>query len=195
MWVIFIYILSSFLIDALNTTIPLLNSHKYLIWNIYSIFEFLCYSYFFYIVIKSRIIKTSILFCCVIYFLLFFFLPKTSSEQFNSVMSAIGSVIVIVLSLCYFMVCMKPTADPVDILTPTFLIVISIFIYVTSTLFLYLLVNRFSGKEMQKYWQLNDFSNILTNIILSSAFLLFRFKHKSAPPENRHVDFTNPYDR
>jgi hypothetical protein len=109
--------------------------------------------------------------------------------------SAIGSVILIILSLCYFMISMRPTVESLSILTPTFLIVVTIFIYVTSTLFLYLIVNKLSADKMHYYWKINDLSNILTNIILSAAFILFRFQHKIQPPESHTVDYTSPNDR
>lgn len=110
-------------------------------------------------------------------------------------MSAIASVIIIILCLCYFIVSMKPTLEPVNVLTPLFLIVVAIFIYVTSTLFLFLIANKLSAKEMENYWRINDISNILTNIILATAFYLYKSKNKKPTPENNNVDFTIPNDR
>jgi hypothetical protein len=193
-WVIFAYCTASFVIDAFSNT-PWGQEHKYLLWNLYSILEFSFLSYFFYLIILNSLIRVLIICFSLLYLISIFVFSKSDNEQFNSLISAIGSVIIIVLSLSYFMTAMKPTAEPVNILTPVFLIVIAIFIYVTSTLFLFLIASKLSDKEMQDYWRINDFSNILTNLILSTAFILYRYQHKKPPPENRPVDFTYPNDR
>jgi hypothetical protein len=193
-WVIFAYCTVSFIIDAFSNT-PWGKEHKYLLWNLYSVFEFSFLSYFFYLIIHNSLIRVLIIAFSLIYLIVLFVFSKSDNDQFNSLISAIGSVIIIVLSLSYFMTAMKPTAEPVNILTSVFLIVIAIFIYVTSTLFLFLIASKLSDKEMHNYWRINDFSNILTNLILSTAFILYRYQHKKPPPENRPVDFTYPNDR
>ena len=110
-------------------------------------------------------------------------------------LSSIGSVIILILSLSYIIASLGPSSIPVDVFTPVFLIVVGILFYVASTLFLYLIANNLSNDEMQKYWRINDYSNILTNVIFSSAFLLYRFQHKNPTHESHSVDFTSPNDR
>jgi hypothetical protein len=126
-------------------------------------------------------------------FLLLFF--KADNDQFNSILNAIGSVVILVLSLSYFMYIMKPTTEPVNIFTPVFLIVIALLLYVASTLFLFIIAGRLSQEEMKHYWIILSLTNILVSLIFSTAFLLVRFQKKSSPPENRIVDFTSPNDR
>ncbi len=48
---------------------------------------------------------------------------------------------------------------------------------------------------MQKYWSISSYSNILMNLIFSSAFILFYNQQKPKPPESHSVDFTSPNDR
>ncbi len=48
-------------------------------------------------------------------------------------------------------------------------------IYMSSTLFLFILANNLTEKELQKYWIINNLSNIITNIIFCIAFLVNRF--------------------
>ena len=194
-WVIFLCSTASFLIDGIVKLFPWATQHKFLIWNFYSILEFSLYSFFFYLIIRSRKIRLLIITFLLLYLVVFFLSSRAINDEFNSMMSAISSVILIILCLIYFMTTMKPSVEPVNVLTPLFLIVVAIFIYVTSTLFLYLIVNRLSTTEMHNYWKINDYSNILTNVILSFAFILYRFHYKNPPPENHSVDFTSPNDR
>jgi hypothetical protein len=169
--------------------------HKLLLWNVYGMFEYLIIAYFFLLVTKQRLLRFLILLFSALYLIFFFLSYKSDSDQFNSMMSSIGSVIILILSLSFIIASLGPSAVPVDVFTPIFLIVVGILFYVASTLFLYLIANNLSNDEMQKYWRINDYSNILTNIIFSSAFLLYHFQHKNPTPESHSVDFTSPNDR
>jgi hypothetical protein len=110
-------------------------------------------------------------------------------------MNSIGSVILLILALLYFMNIMKPTTVPINIFTPVFLIVIAILLNVSSTLFLTIIANSLTVNEMEKYWSISHYSNILMNLIISSAFILFHYQQKHKPPENHSVDFSSPDDR
>jgi ABC-type Na+ efflux pump permease subunit len=93
---------------------------------------------------------------------------------------------------------MKPTnesVEPVNIFTPVFLIVVGLLLFVSGTLFLFIIANRLSEKEMNQYWSINYYANILVSFIFSAAFLLFYFQQKSKPPESQSVDYTSQNDR
>jgi dolichyl-phosphate-mannose--protein O-mannosyl transferase len=111
-------------------------------------------------------------------------------------MSAFGSVIILILSLCFFITALKPTAIPVDnIFTPRFIIVVALLLYVASTLFLYIIANKLSEKEMVQYWSINAYSSILTSLIFSIAFIVFKYQNKKPTPESHTVDFTSSNER
>jgi len=91
---------------------------------------------------------------------------------------------------------MKQSTESVDILNPLFIIVIALLLYVACTLFLFIIANKLSAKEMEEYWGgITIYNNILTNLLFSTAFLLYHFQNKKPPPESRTVDFTSPNDR
>ena len=96
----------------------------------------------------------------------------------------------LLLSLAFFVISMRTSEEPINLLSPVFLIVIALLLYVASTLFLYIIANRLTAREMEHYWGINHVSNILTNVIFAAAFLLFRFQKKNPSPENAAVDFT-----
>ena len=191
-WVIFIYCTTSILFDVFVAASRWGMHHKLLLWNVYGIFEYLIVAYFYFLVTKQRLIRILIILFSVLYLIFFFLSYRSDNDRFNSMTSSIGSVIILILSLSYIITSLGPSSIPVDVFTPIFLIVVGILFYVSSTLFLYLIANNLSNEEMQKYWRINDYSNILTNIIFSSAFLLYRFQLKNPPPESHSVDFTSP---
>jgi hypothetical protein len=91
---------------------------------------------------------------------------------------------------------MRTSQEQVNFYSPVFLIVIALLLYVASTLFLYIIASRLTVREMEQYWSINHWSNILTNLIFSAAFLLQHFQHKNPSPESPPVDFTRfPDDR
>jgi hypothetical protein len=194
LWVIFFYCITSLASDSL------LNSswgpnNKFLIWNIYTLVEYSFLSYFFYLIISSRFIKTLIVIVSFIYFIVFFLLYKNNNSQLNSVLTFISRVIILALCLIYIFSVMKQSTESLTILNPLFLIVIALLLYVASTLFLFIMANQLSEKEMNQYWAITLYSNILTNLLYSTAFLLYHFQNKKPPPESRTVDFTSPNDR
>jgi cbb3-type cytochrome oxidase subunit 3 len=196
MWVIFIYCLLSIGFDIYLSSSMRAYEHRFLIWNIFAILEYTLITYFFYLVIDSRLIRFLIIVLSLFYLVIFILYSKSNKDQFNSIVNAFGSVIFLILSLCYFIIALKPTDIPVtNIFTPRFLIVVALLLYVASTLFLYIIVNKLSEKEMLQYWILNTYSGILTSLIISIAFVVFKYQRNQPPFENRQVDFTSPNDR
>jgi len=164
--------------------------NKYLVWNIFAILEYIIITYFFYIIIQKRFVRVLIVIFSIVYLVTFCIFATSNDDQFNSLLNAIGSVIILTLSLAFFVISMRTSEEPINLLSPVFLIVIALLLYVASTLFLYIIANRLTAREMEQYWGINHVSNILTNVIFAAAFLLFRFQKKNPSPENAAVDFT-----
>jgi glucan phosphoethanolaminetransferase (alkaline phosphatase superfamily) len=109
---------------------------------------------------------------------------------------SLGLVIILILSLCFFIIALNPTEIPVtNIFTPRFIIVIALLLYVASTLFLNIIANKLSEKEMLQYWSINAYSSILSSLIFTIAFIVFKYQKKSSTFENHQVDYTSPNDR
>jgi hypothetical protein len=198
LWVFFIYCNISFVFDLFLSVSPWASEHRYLIWNIFGILEIGFLSYFFYLIINQRLIRLLILLfslCFIIFSLFYSKSDNDQNDQYNSIMNSVGSVLILILTLCYIMNSMKQTDEPINILNPVFLIVIAILLNVSSTLFLTIISNHLTVNEMEKYWNISNYSNILMNLIFSSAFVLFYYQHKPKPPESKIVDFTSPNDR
>jgi hypothetical protein len=106
------------------------------------------------------------------FLIVFIVFSKSDYIQFNSIMSSIGSVILLILVLYYFIIVLKPTLDPAPLFTPVLVIVVGLLLYLSSTFFLFIIASRLSVDEMQKYWTINSYANILTNLIISLAFLI-----------------------
>ena len=194
-WVIFLYCVISVAFDILVSLPKWGTEYRNFIWNIYTIVQYILLVYFFYLIIKKRKVRIAILALSVFYFLIFFYYSKSDIEEFNTLMSTIESVILLFLSLYYLLNSLRFTEESHNIFTPHFFIIMGVLLYVASTFFLFIIANQLSANEMTKYWSINHYSNILTNLVFSFAFYLFRYQKKSAPAENNYVDFTYPDKR
>jgi hypothetical protein len=193
-WVIFVYCVISLGFDLILT--PKWGAeYRFFIWNVYTIVQYILLVDFFYLIIKTRKVRIFIVIFSIFYFLIFFYYSKSDIDQFNSLMSTIESVILLILSLYYLLNSLKLTVEPHNIFTPHFFIIMGVLLYIASTFFLFIIANQLSVNEMNKYWSINHYSNILTNLVFSFAFYLFRYQKKSSPAENNYVDFTFPDKR
>jgi hypothetical protein len=195
LWVIFFYISFAFFLDIAILATAWGKANKYTLWNVFILVEFTFLSYFFYLVIKQRLVRSLIIFSYLAFFVVYFFVVNHDKEKFNSFLSAIESVLLLILSLSYFTIVMRPTAVPVTIFNPTLLVVFSILVYLASTTFLYVIANNLTEKQFHKYWSINDFANIICNLIYSFAFILYGYQKKRQSRENQIVDYTSPNDR
>jgi hypothetical protein len=195
LWVFFIYCLASLIFDLFLVMSAWAADHRFLIWDLFGILEIGFLSYFFYLIINQRLIKLIIILFSLFYLIFSLFHFESTNSQYNSITNAVGSVLILILSLFYFTNAMKPTAEPINIFTPVSLIVFALLLNVSCTLFLTIISNQLTVNEMEKYWSLNHYSLILMNLIISSAFIISRYQQKSKPPESHTVDFTSRNDR
>jgi hypothetical protein len=195
LWVNFFYISFALLIDIVTLTTSWGSANKYTLWNIFILVEFTFLSYFFYLVIQQRLVRSLIILTYLVFFVIYAFYVNNDKGKFNSFLSAIESVILLIYTLSYFMMIMRPTEVPVKIFNPTLLIVFSILVYLSSTTFLYVIVNNLTEQQFQKYWSINDLANIVCNLTYSFAFILYGYQRKNPPHENQFVDYTSPNDR
>ena len=195
LWVIFFYTIASLLADfAVSSKWGTQNTIR--IWNLYTVVEFTILSLFFYIVVNVRSLRVLLTLFVIIFYSIFFIQIGKITIQYNSVLSFFSQAIILVLCLTYLFTGMKNNAQAIDILNPIFIAVVALLLYVASTLFLFIIANKLSEKEMNEYWSsITQYSNILTNVLFSIAFLLDRFQHKPTPIENHPVDFTSANDR
>ncbi len=194
-WVIFIYSIASLISDGFLASSEWAADNKFFLWNIFTLVEYYLLSYFFYLSIKVRLIKWLIVLFSFLFLVVFIILHKTIHYQYNSILSFISQVTIITLCLTYFVSKMRNPTESMDILNPEFLIVIALLLNIACTLFLFVMTSHLSDQEMNEYWRITNYSNILTNLLFSTAFLLYRFQNKKPPSENHSVDFTSPNDR
>jgi hypothetical protein len=72
--------------------------------------------------------------------------------------------------------------------TKKFWVTIAFFIYFSSTLFLFLYARTFTQTEYDKYWTINNFFEILKNILFSISFIMKKSSKNSYPMDTLNPD-------
>jgi len=195
LWVFFIYILSSFLFDILNSS-SLGVKYSFILWDIFYLFQLLILSLYFYVLIKNTAVRYLLLIVSILY-TFFYFLSEKSTTQYFSYYGVTGLIILLVYALFYMAYSLKPNLKSTRIITPTFLISLGIVFVVSSTLFLQIISNGLTAEQMQTYyWPLSYYVDIIINILYSIVFIMFRYTSIPAKPgAQKTVDFTFPDDR
>ena len=189
LWVIFIYTLLEFFTDIFQSSTKWGNDHNFEIFGIFEIVEYSMFAYFFYLSIDNRVIKKIIVFISILILLLLTItFIKSEKREFDSITASVESIAIIGLSLIYFFEQINKPQDNFIYSSPNFWIVIAFMIYMSGTLFLFIIANSLSTKEMEKYWAINNLSNVITNIIFCIAFLVNRFVSRSPILEKPYED-------
>ncbi len=179
LWIIFIYIIYSFLSDVIHTRL-LGGKYAFLGSSLFTIGELIIISYYFYTVIKAPILKKCILAASsIITIYLFVIFIQSDKKNFDSFSASLESITFIIFCLLYFYEQINRQDQYFIYSSPNFFIVLGIMIYMSGTLFLFVMANNFSEGERNRYWVINDVSNIITNVSFSIAFLQNRFSHQN----------------
>ena len=130
-----------------------------------------------------------------IYLIFFVILLKLNSDEYKSTSNAIGSLMVLTLSIYYLINFSVKSTGSESIMSPNFLIVVALMLNVSSTLFVSLISNNLTESELSKYWYITNIAVIGTNILISIAFVMQKYRKIPSPNGNQNVDFTFPDDR
>jgi len=193
LWVIFFYIILSLGFDFFRFLLHLENETVYSIVNgIFTICEYTIFAYFFFTVINTPITKKILAIVSIIMFLLIVIIFISSNKRnFDSASASIESITIIVFSLIYLFRQINQPQEHFIFLSPNFWVVLGILIYMSGTLFLFIMASNLSDTELQKYWIIINISNAITNIIFCIAFLVNRFAAPNPSAEKPYKDYNN----
>mgnify|MGYP001770955800 CR=1 FL=1 len=186
LWAILFYCLYSFINDEVIVyrVIHHLSYQGFLF--IFTLIEFLTFSFFLYSFLKGSLSKkliltVSILFICFCLYLFVFKLRKDAN--FDSVQTSVEAIVVIIASLIYlFEEINKP--DVTFIYSSyKFWVVIGMFLYMAGTFFLFIYASTLSAKEVNTYWIINYISNILKNALFALAIVV----HANEKPAQKSI--------
>ena len=181
--VIFIYIIYCLLNEVLGYYFHEIQfQYTFVVFAVFTIVEFTCFSLFYYYAFPLRSAKTKILIVLALFiafsFIDFFLVNKMNS--FDSIAVGVESIIIILFCIGYLVVQLRGSDNLFVYSTSNFWIVITFLIYLSGTFFLYIMAENMimSRSFLIQYTIINSVFNILKNILLSIAMLM-----KDSPPD------------
>lgn len=188
LWVIFVFCCLSPIAELLST-IGTLKIQPFYVYSSFTILEFSFLSIFIYSSLQGKKLKyIPIIGALIFYPIAIFNIIKGSQDDFDSVPASLEAIFII--SYCILLL-YQQINDPHILFvynTKKFWIIIAFFLYFSSTLFLFLYARTLTQQEHDKYWPINNFFEILKNILLSISFIMKKRNKNEYSIENLNPD-------
>jgi len=171
LWVIFLYAVISLLTDYSYNLIS--KQNEFYIYSFFTIAEFTLYSVFLYYNLNTKLFKKLLLISYILFFpvTIYNFFQK-EFENFDSLTASIECILIILFSILFLYEQIKEPESIFIYTSKKFWIIIAFFLYLSSTLFLFMYADKLPTMEKNYYWSINFVFNILKNIFFTIAFLL-----------------------
>jgi hypothetical protein len=169
--IIIAYALINFLINYL---IIISSNQNTILYESFTPIEFLFFSSFLFITIKSKAIRKLIIVlssCFICFLALFYALNKKDAIVIDSIPIGIETILILIFCFYYLYEQMNDVNTIFIYNKYTFWIILGIIIYLSGSFFIYVFANQFS-KEISKYWFITNILSILKNIFFTIAIVL-----------------------
>lgn len=188
LWVVFWYCIVSLLSDPIS----LLLQHKidkFYLYSSFTILEYTLFAFFFYSSLTEKILKYSTIVGSLIFYLIVIIsFTKKNSGNFDSLSASVEAILIIIYSILFLYQQIKDPAVTYIYYNKKFWIVIALFIYFSSTLFLFLYAATLTAQEHHNYWSINNLFEIIKNIFFCIAFAMQKDKKNPYSTENLYPD-------
>jgi hypothetical protein len=154
----------------------------------FTILEFTIISYFTYTSLQGKTLKYLAILGALIFYPVAIINFTKEQESFDSIPASVEAIIII--SYCILML-YEQINDPKVMFvynTKKFWVTIAFFLYFSSTLFLFIYARNFTQAEHDKYWTINNFFEILKNILISISFIMKKSSKNPYPIEDLNPD-------
>ncbi len=171
-WVILFYCIFSFSNDSIILYRDSNKQSVSLNLYIFTILEYLCFSFILFRFIRSSIFRWIIIFLSIgfIVFCMYYMLFNPL-KSFDSYQASIESILIIAYSIFYLYEEINKPQVSVIYASYKFWLVIGM-MYLAGTLFLFIYASDLSDTEREEYWIINVLANVVKNLFFSIAFLI-----------------------
>jgi hypothetical protein len=167
-------------VSSLLTEVVYAALQNNLVYSSFTFLEFGLFSFFFYSSLRNRKFKyIPIIGAVVFYAVAIGSFTNQSSHEFDYLPISVEAVLVIVYCI---LLLYEQIKDPTIVFvynTKKFWVIIAFFLYFSSNLFLFIYSGSLSEQQQLYYWIINDFFEILKNILFCVAFIMK--KHYNNP--------------
>lgn len=178
LWVIFAYVVLSFLTDITNGSLPKDSQLKFYFFSLFTLIEYTLFSVFLYLNFKSKTIKWLILSTLPLFFILVVYsiANRDQAKNFDAIPASLESILIIIFCVCFFFEQIRDMEISFIYASKTFWIIVAILVYMSATFFLFVSAEFLTQQERAAYWFINLISNLIKNILLTIAFIMPNYK-------------------
>jgi hypothetical protein len=166
LWVIFLYCVLSLLTEGIFE----ITGGQQVVFSIFIILQFTLFSFFFYSSLKGKRAK----YIPIIGTLIFYgvAIANFTNKRFDSISASLASVLIIPYCILLLYELIKDSGTEFVYYNKKFWVIIAFFLYFSGTLFLYIYFSTLSDQQRASYWIINNFFEILKNILFSVSFIM-----------------------
>ena len=187
--VIFFYCCASWLTESIFFSILQLHIPDYVHDSGFTILEFTTISFFIYSSLRGKRLRYIPIFGALIFYPVAILNFTKEQHTFDSIPASVEAIIIIT----YCILLLYEQINNPEVLfvynTKKFWVTIAFFLYFSSTLFLFLYARTFTQSEYDKYWTINNFFEILKNILFSISFIMKKSSKNSYPMDTLNPDY------
>lgn len=185
--VIFFYCCLSWLTESAVLTLFHVDISNTIHDSGFTILEFSVISYFTYTSLQRKKLRIVPIIGALVFYPIAIINFTKEQGTFDSVPASLEAIIII--TYCILLLYEQISNPEVLFVynTKKFWVTIAFFLYFSSTLFLFLYARSFTQSDYDKYWTINNFFEILKNILLSVSFIM-RKGSKDLYPQNLNSD-------
>jgi hypothetical protein len=160
--------------------------------NSYTLIEYLFFSTFLFLEIRTKKFRQIIILLSVIFvaFLVFYFLTHPF-KRLDTVPIGIETILLLIYIFLFFYQFIKSTLDKYVYNHPCFWIAVGILIYLGVSFFFYLLANHISLEQAKIYW-LIYITEIIKNLLFAVALVMYIRQPREKPKKQviPNLDFS-----
>ncbi len=183
----FIFFLFLFFVDDFTTT-----ALRKLYSNSYTFLEYLFFTLILRNEIKNQKFRTTIVILSILFlsFQVFYFL-NSSFLKVDTIAIGFETILLFIYILFFFYYYFKKIEDRYIYNEPSFWFVLGILIYLGSSFFIFILANHLSNNEVQKYLIVANITEILKNLLFTTAMIMYANQPKKTKPE-KSIPYLEP---
>ena len=148
-------------------------AYMFYFWASYTIVEYSFFAFFFYTAFKNKKSKyIPVIGTLIFYGIVSVTFYQKGTKSFDSVSASMEAILMIIYSIVFLYI--QITSPEIIFLytTKRFWVVIAIFLYFSSTLFLFLFAAGFASPQSSSYWIINNLFEILKNALFCISFAI-----------------------
>ena len=188
LWVIFLYCLISYSAEAFGSYLPKRN--LFYVYAAFTICEYALLTYLMFGWLTERVYRVIILAGSVLFVVVAFYQDIYLREKkIDTLTVSVENILIIIYSILFLY---KEITTPSSMYiydTKRFWVVMAFFLYCSSTLFLFIYAENFTPQEHAAYWIINNFPEILKNILFCIAFTMRENQKPGITVDNPYSDF------